>query len=159
FVLLAGCSSTPPKTLQASNGQNGAPSNSAARPAVAGTTAATPSNQSVAGGRPAASAVYFDFDSVALKEQPASVIRAQAEYLRNSTAAVELQGNADERGSREYNMALGQQRAVAAKKALTLLGVKSERVETISFGEDKPKAKGHDETAWAENRRADFVYK
>lgn len=79
--------------------------------------------------------------------------------MRGSTGGVELQGNADERGSREYNMALGQQRAVATKKAITLLGVKPERVETISFGEDKPKAKGHDETSWAENRRADFVYK
>jgi peptidoglycan-associated lipoprotein len=69
-----------------------------------------------------------------------------------------VQGNADERGSREYNLALGQRRADAVKQAMQLLGARSEQIETISFGEEKPRATGHDEKSWAENRRADIVY-
>ena len=70
-----------------------------------------------------------------------------------------IQGNADERGSREYNLALGQRRADAVKKALMLQGIKEENLESVSLGEEKPKATGHDEASWAENRRADMLYK
>jgi len=114
------------------------------------TTAVTP---------PPAFSVYFDFDSYTVKDQYASGLRTNADYLAKSNAAIELDGNADERGSREYNMALGQKRADAVKRALAVLGVKTDRIETISFGEDKPKSSGHDEAAWAENRRVDFVLK
>ncbi len=69
-----------------------------------------------------------------------------------------MQGNADERGSREYNLALGQRRADAVKQMMLLLGAKSEQIETVSFGEEKPKATGHDEASWSENRRADLAY-
>jgi len=69
-----------------------------------------------------------------------------------------IQGNTDERGSREYNIALGQKRADAVKRMMTLLGAQDRQIETTSFGEERPKNPGHDETAWAENRRDDIVY-
>ncbi|MCE2725018.1 MAG: OmpA family protein [Burkholderiales bacterium] len=101
--------------------------------------------------------IYFEYDSTVLSDASNAKLRAAVAALSGNRIAVEIQGNADERGSREYNMALGQKRAVAVKKALSALGVNANQIETISFGEDKPKAKGHDETAWAENRRADLV--
>jgi peptidoglycan-associated lipoprotein len=103
--------------------------------------------------------VYFDFDSFAIPLDYVSIIEAHSKYLKaNAGAKVLIQGNADERGSREYNLALGQKRADAVKSNLTLLGVKEAQVESVSLGEEKPKATGHDEAAWAENRRADLVY-
>ncbi len=103
--------------------------------------------------------VYFDYDSTVLNEQSNAKLRATAAALSGNRVAIEIEGNADERGSREYNMALGQKRAAAVKRALAALGVNGDQIETISYGEDKPKAKGHDEAAWAENRRADVVKK
>ena len=76
----------------------------------------------------------------------------------HSQASITIQGNADERGSREYNLALGQKRAASVKKVLNVLGVPDRQIETISYGKEKPKALGHDEAAWAENRRADIIY-
>lgn len=69
-----------------------------------------------------------------------------------------IQGNTDERGSREYNIALGQRRADSVKQMMLLLGVQESQIETVSFGEEKPRREGHDESAWAENRRSDIVY-
>ena len=108
---------------------------------------------------PSGSAVYFDYDSYSVKDQYGNVVRSNADYMTKAADRLELDGNADERGSREYNMALGQKRADAVKRALTALGAKGERIETVSFGEDKPKALGSNEAAWAENRRVDFVLK
>ena len=108
---------------------------------------------------PAAKTVYFDFDSDTIKESSISTVRANADYLLETSDRMQLEGHADERGSRDYNMALGQKRAEAVKRALTALGVKADRIDTVSFGEDRPKSTGHDEAAWAENRRVDFVKK
>lgn len=103
--------------------------------------------------------IYFDFNTDVVKPEFASVIQAHASFLaQNSNRKVRLEGHADERGSREYNMALGQRRATAVRKATAVLGVGNERMETISFGEDKPKANGHDEASWAQNRRVEIVY-
>ena len=103
--------------------------------------------------------VYFDFDESNIKEQYFPVITAHGEYLgKHHKRHVVIQGNADERGSAEYNLALGQRRADALKERLTLLGMLSKQAETVSFGEEKPRALGHDEAAWAQNRRADIVY-
>lgn len=103
--------------------------------------------------------VYFDFDSYVVKDEFRSLVAAHAKYLRdNANARVLLQGNADERGSREYNLALGQRRADAVKYALTLSGAKEAQVEAVSLGEEKPRATGHDEASWAENRRVDIRY-
>ncbi len=87
------------------------------------------------------------------------MIDAHAKYLSaNRSAKVTLQGHTDERGSREYNIALGQKRADAVKRAMTLMGVQDVVIETVSYGKEKPKREGHDEAAWAENRRVDIVY-
>ncbi len=103
--------------------------------------------------------IYFEFDSFAIPLDYVSIIEAHSKYLKaNAGAKVLIQGNTDERGSREYNLALGQKRADAVKSNLTLLGVKEAQVEAVSLGEEKPKATGHDEAAWTENRRADLVY-
>lgn len=103
--------------------------------------------------------VYFDLDSYSVKDEYKSMIEAHAQYLKqNGKAKAFLQGNCDERGSREYNIALGQKRAESVRKMMSVLGVPESQMETVSFGEEKPKSEGHDDAAWAQNRRADVVY-
>jgi peptidoglycan-associated lipoprotein len=110
-------------------------------------------------GMPAENRIYFAYDQAALDQQYESVLVAHAEYLKaNPSIGVEIQGNCDERGSREYNIALGQRRALTVKRALELLGVEAYRIDTVSFGSEKPVAFGHDEESWRLNRRADIVY-
>ena len=94
-----------------------------------------------------------------VKNEYRSTVQAHAQYLRDNAAAkVLLQGNADERGSREYNLALGQKRADSVRSAMTLSGAKDSQIEAVSLGEEKPRATGHDEASWAENRRTDIRY-
>ena len=103
--------------------------------------------------------VYFEFDSFTVADQYKPIVEAHARYLAaNRTARVTLQGHADERGSREYNIALGQKRADAVKRMMTVMGVQETIVESVSFGKEKPRNMGHDEAAWAENRRVDILY-
>lgn len=103
--------------------------------------------------------VYFDFDRAVVHDTDRPVIEAHARYLSSSRSAkVRIEGNCDERGGREYNLALGQRRAEAVIKSLTLLGAPATAMEAISFGKEKPVDPGHDETAWAKNRRADVNY-
>jgi len=103
--------------------------------------------------------VYFDFDSNVVKDEYRPLIQAHARYMvDHADTHIRIEGNCDERGSREYNLALGQRRAEAVKKIMTVLGVSDNRIETISFGEEKPVALGHDEASWAKNRRADIKY-
>jgi peptidoglycan-associated lipoprotein len=103
--------------------------------------------------------VYFDYDSFIVKDEFKPVLEAHARYLNtNRTRRVVLQGHTDERGGREYNLALGQKRAEAVRRSLTLLGVPEAQMESVSFGKEKPKAMGSDESAFAENRRADIAY-
>ncbi len=102
--------------------------------------------------------VHFDFDKSNITDQAAQVLQRKAEALRKyPTFQVQIQGNCDERGSNEYNLALGQRRAESARKYLVNLGIPADRFTTISFGEERPIANGHDEQAWAQNRRDDFV--
>ncbi|HEU0202719.1 MAG TPA: peptidoglycan-associated lipoprotein Pal [Burkholderiaceae bacterium] len=104
--------------------------------------------------------IYFDFDRFDIKSEFTPTVEAHGRYLSsNKNRRIVVEGNADERGSREYNLALGQKRAEAVKSRLMLLGATDTQVDTVSFGEEKPRANGHDEGAWAENRRADVVYK
>lgn len=103
--------------------------------------------------------VYFDFDSFVVKNEYRPMIEAHAGYLKSKRDThVILQGNTDERGSREYNLALGQKRAEAVRKALAVLGVSDAQMEAVSFGEEKPRDTAHTEAAYAENRRTDVVY-
>jgi peptidoglycan-associated lipoprotein len=103
--------------------------------------------------------VYFDYDSSAVKDEFKPMVTAHAKFLTdNRGRKVVVQGNTDERGSREYNLALGQRRADSVKKMMMLLGATDRQIETVSFGEEKPRAAGSDEAAYSQNRRADIVY-
>ncbi len=103
--------------------------------------------------------VYFDYDSFLIKDEFKPLLEAHAKYLEaHKDRHVIVQGNTDQRGGSEYNLALGQKRAEAVTKALSLLGVPESQMEAVSLGKEKPKATGNDEASWAENRRADIVY-
>ncbi len=103
--------------------------------------------------------VYFDFDKFDIKANQTAVVERQGKYLAASPALkIRAEGNADERGGREYNLALGQKRAEAVVRGLKAYGVKDGQVEPVSFGSEKPLAAGHDEAAWAQNRRVDLAY-
>ncbi|MGZ8292211.1 MAG: peptidoglycan-associated lipoprotein Pal [Telluria sp.] len=107
----------------------------------------------------AARSVYFDYDSYVVREDGKPVVSNHSAYLtKNAGRKILIQGNTDERGGTEYNLALGQKRAEAVRKSMSALGVAESQMEAVSLGEEKPKATGSDEAAWAENRRADIVY-
>ncbi|MDP3252095.1 MAG: peptidoglycan-associated lipoprotein Pal [Hydrogenophaga sp.] len=104
--------------------------------------------------------VYFDYDSFEVKAEFAAALEANARYLNaNRTRRVGLEGHTDERGGREYNLALGQKRAEAVRRALSLLGVSEAQMEAVSFGEEKPAQTGLDEGAFAKNRRVELTYR
>jgi peptidoglycan-associated lipoprotein len=103
--------------------------------------------------------VYFDYDDFTVKSDYADVVATHGKYLApKPDLHIRIEGNADERGSAEYNLALGQKRAEAVARALKVYGVKDTQMEPVSLGSEKPKATGHDESAWSQNRRADLVY-
>ena len=103
--------------------------------------------------------VYFDYDKFDIKAEYKDLVAAHAKFLSNNRQfKMLIQGNTDERGSREYNLALGQKRADAIKKQLVLLGAREDQVESVSLGEEKPKNTAQNEAAWAENRRGDMLY-
>ena len=103
--------------------------------------------------------VYFDYDSYVVREDGKPVVANHSAYLnKNTSRKILIQGNTDERGGTEYNLALGQKRAEAVRRSMAALGVAESQMEAVSLGEEKPKATGSDEAAWAENRRADIVY-
>jgi peptidoglycan-associated lipoprotein len=139
------------------------------KPVAAATPAAAPAAPSVA--TPLAAyldpnsaisqqrSVYFAYDDSSFRAQDKAVVELQGRYLaQHPEVHVTVAGNTDERGGSEYNLALGQRRAQSVKSALGLLGVKDAQVEAVSYGKEKPKATGHDEAAWQQNRRADFMY-
>jgi peptidoglycan-associated lipoprotein len=163
-VLAAACASKETKTdapvSDISSGTK-APQQTATAPQVT----PQPPAQGISGnalttGQLANRSVYFDFDSNAVKDEYRGLVQAHARYMTadKKDASIRIEGNCDERGSREYNLALGQRRAEAVKNVMTVLGVQNGRIETVSFGEEKPAAMGHDETSWAKNRRADIKY-
>jgi peptidoglycan-associated lipoprotein len=103
--------------------------------------------------------VYFDFDSSEIKGEGTDVVAAHAKYLAaNPGTRVRLEGHTDERGSREYNIGLGERRAQAVRRALLLQGAADAQISTVSYGEERPAVPGHDEAAWAKNRRVEIVY-
>jgi peptidoglycan-associated lipoprotein len=103
--------------------------------------------------------VHYPFDVSAVQDADKPVVQAHAKYLaEHPNRTVRLEGYADERGSIEYNLALGQRRADGVKKMLILGGAKASQIETVSYGEEKPKASGHNEAAWSQNRRTDIKY-
>ncbi|HJU24325.1 MAG TPA: peptidoglycan-associated lipoprotein Pal [Casimicrobiaceae bacterium] len=166
-VALVGCSSTP--TTEAPVEDHGTSGTTA--PGAGGAQTGGAQGGNVSGSNMGADelhnpasilskrSVYFDFDSFVVKDEYRPLVEAHARYLSSHpNARMTIQGNTDERGSREYNIALGQKRADAVKRMMVLLGAKDGQIETVSFGKEKPKNPGHDEAAWAENRRDDIVY-
>jgi peptidoglycan-associated lipoprotein len=103
--------------------------------------------------------IYFDFDSSEIKGDGTDIVGAHAKYLANNpTARVRLEGHTDDRGSREYNIGLGERRAQSVRRALLLQGATEAQLSTVSYGAERPAVAGHDETAWAKNRRVEIVY-
>src|SRR6185437_1518139 len=134
-------------------GPGGAQSNVA--PVVTDSAAGT-----VAGPANVSRLIYFDYDSYVIKPEFQSLIDAHARFMRaNPQRRVSLEGHTDERGGREYNLALGQRRAEAVRRALGLLGVADNQMEAVSFGKEKPAATGSDESAWSQNRRVEISYR
>lgn len=163
--LLTACSSTPvaPPTapVPAAAAPVAAEPAPAPKPATApvAATAAMPMHLDPGSALSREHSVYFDFDCSIIRKDFAGVIERHGRYLaQRSNLKVAVQGNADERGSSEYNLALGQRRAEAVTSALKLMGVKEGQLEAVSFGKEKPVAMGHDEASWRQNRRADIVY-
>ena len=164
-ALLAGCASgvklddAPVEdragTTLAPGGGAGQAGQSSVRPIQADSAA-----NDVAGPANVARIIYFDYDSNAIKPQFQSLIESHARFLRaNGNRHVVVEGHTDERGGREYNLALGQRRSESVRRALELLGVRDAQVEAVSFGEEKPAAPGGDESAWQQNRRAEITYR
>jgi peptidoglycan-associated lipoprotein len=104
--------------------------------------------------------VYFDYDSFVIKPEFQSLIESHAAFIKSDKSRkVVIEGHTDERGGREYNLALGQKRAEAVRRALGLLGVGDSQIEALSFGKEKPAVQGNDESVWAKNRRAEISYR
>ena len=161
-LAVGGCGAKPPKpgSTAPTEAGGGAQSEGAGTAKAGGD--ALGSQEEVGGptaGLLATRIVYFDFDSAAIKGQGVVVVAAHAKYLAaNPQARVRLEGNTDERGSREYNIGLGDRRAQSVRHAMLLQGVSEGQITTVSYGEERPADPGHDEAAWAKNRRVEIVY-
>ncbi|HEY4215132.1 MAG TPA: peptidoglycan-associated lipoprotein Pal [Steroidobacteraceae bacterium] len=160
-VGLAGCSSKkpkptpPPPPAEATAGTEA----SGAGGANAGSVGSDDETAGPQAGLLAKRVIYFDFDNSEIKGEGTDIVAAHAKYLAaNPTARVRLEGNTDERGSREYNIGLGERRAQAVRRALLLQGASDGELSTVSYGEERPATPGNDETAWAKNRRVEIVY-
>ena len=163
LALLAACNTTPKATPVAETAKTTTTTTTAPPPVVA--PAPTDDAQALAAKLRQQVAdldgksVYFDFDAFVVKSDYDAMLRDQAEFLKaNPSDKLVVQGNTDERGGSEYNLALGQKRAEAVRKALTVLGASGDRIEATSFGKEKPRATCHDESCWSQNRRDDFVH-
>jgi len=162
-LTLGGCASKHPKPEASKPGANagenaGAQGAGATNPNASGGSA----EDEIAGpqaGLLAVRVVYFDFDSAEIKGQGTDVVAAHAKYLASHGGTrVRLEGHTDERGSREYNIGLGERRAQSVRRALLLQGAADAQISTVSYGEERPAVPGHDEAAWAKNRRVEIVY-
>jgi peptidoglycan-associated lipoprotein len=169
---LAGCASgvalddVPVDDKQATAvGPGGATPPGGSGPSAGGTTRvapvdAVPGGPNLAPPNNVPRVVYFDYDSNVIRPEFQPVIEAHARFLKaNGTRHVVIEGHTDERGGREYNLALGQRRSEAVRRALELLGVQNAQVEAVSFGKEKPAVPGSDESAFSRNRRAEIAYR
>ena len=164
-ALLAACSSSPVKQAEPVKVEDKSPVQSTARSSTADTQAAGQSSANALSPLKdpnnilSKRSIYFDLDEYTVKDEFKPLVQAHAKYLsQNTSASLVVQGNTDERGSREYNLALGERRAAAVKKALTVSGASDNQIQTTSFGEEKPKCTEAEESCWSQNRRADIVY-
>ncbi len=169
-AVLAACSTTPGKEQEGAAVEDRKPDAGVAvtqpkvKPAAA---VAKPLVDKPVGGNPlkdpgnilSKRSIYFDYDSNLVKDEYKPIVTAHARYLQQNRAAkMRVGGNADDRGSREYNLALGQRRADAVRQMMSLLGAQADQVEAVSFGEEKPKCTQQEESCWSQNRRGDIVY-
>ena len=157
------CASKKPKPGPSSStevGNTGADSSGAGSDAAnAGSVGSDDEAAGPQGGLLAKRIIYFDFDSSDIKGEGTDVVAAHAKYLASHTGTrVRLEGNTDDRGSREYNIGLGERRAQAVRRALLLQGATEAQLATVSYGAERPAVVGNDETAWAKNRRVEIVY-
>lgn len=164
---LAGCAHKPPRPTNTANtavptnggaessGAGGANANEGAAGANAGAEGAGGPQEGLLAKR----TIYFDFDSSEIKGDGTDIVAAHAKYLAaHPNLKVRLEGNTDERGSREYNIGLGERRAQSVRRALLLQGASDSQISTVSYGAERPVDPGHDEAAWAKNRRVDIDY-
>jgi peptidoglycan-associated lipoprotein len=165
-AFLAACSTAPPATApstttSAAPAPAPMPTPAAPKPAAGANvaTAALPAYLDPQNPLSRDRSIYFAFDDYAVSTEYAPLIERHGQFLaQHPTVAIRIEGNSDERGSAEYNLSLGQRRAEAVLRALKIYGVKESQMEAVSYGEEKPKAVGHDESAWSQNRRADLAY-
>jgi peptidoglycan-associated lipoprotein len=162
-LALAGCPSQPKKSdTPAAETAGGAGSGGGASTGGVATVNAGGGPQGAVGPEGALASqrvIYFDFDSSDIRNEYVDVIAAHGRFLAgNATVRVRLEGHTDERGSREYNIGLGERRAQTVKRALALQGVQEAQIATVSYGEERPAAAGTDEPAWSKNRRVEIVY-
>jgi len=164
-AMIAGCAATsedgtPAPVTGPGGGKPGAVTTRPVTPVdVTGTAGAPAADPRVKQGPLAQRSLYYDLDKVAIKDEYRGMVEAPAKYLRDKPPArMLIQGNTAERGSREYNVGLGQRRADGVKRMLVLLGARDNQIESVSLGEEKPQADGHNEQAWSKNRRADMLY-
>ncbi len=156
-LLFAACSTTPEQAGTAAEGQQPGATSATQSQAAASGSASTAGLGAKA--IPSQRSVYFEYDKFDIKSDYRPVVEAHAKYLHdNPGAKVLIQGNADERGSREYNVALGQRRSDTLRKTLLLLGAKEKQIEAVSLGEEKPLCSEHAEDCWWKNRRDDIRY-
>jgi peptidoglycan-associated lipoprotein len=161
--VLAGCSSVPIDEVPVETRTPGA--SGPGGPGTGAQTAVTPVQADSAttgamGPSNVPRILYFDYDSYVIKPEYQPLIESHARFLKsNNGRRVVLEGHTDERGGREYNLALGQRRAEAVRRALNLLGVPDSQMEAVSLGEEKPATSGSDESAWSQNRRAEIAYR
>ena len=170
-LVIGGCATTTDNQSTATDAQQSGSSSSRASASPAPAPAPRSASQlsmgqggvyrgGASGSGPNARSVYYEFDKSDLSAEDRRLIEAHARYLRDHPGSkVRVEGNADERGSAEYNLALGQRRAEVVTRALRAGGVSEDRLEAVSYGKEKPRAQGHDEKSWAENRRSDMLYR
>ncbi len=165
LALLYGCSSEPSKDEGKATVEERAPA--AAKPAPAQPVSAKPVQPSQVQVNPlkdpknilSKRSIFFDYDSDRIRDEFRPLLQAHGKYLAdNAGAKMLIQGNCDERGSREYNLALGQRRAEAVKRMLVLMGAREAQIEPVSLGEEKPRCTEQTEACWAQNRRGDLLY-
>jgi peptidoglycan-associated lipoprotein len=164
-AMIAGCAATsegdtPAPVTGPGGGKPGAVTTTPVKPVdVTGKPGASEADPRVKQGPLSQRSIYYDLDKFDIKDEYRGMVEAHAKYLRdNPPARMLIQGNTDERGSREYNVGLGQRRSDGVKRMLVLLGARDNQIESVSLGEEKPQAEGQSEQAWSKNRRSDMLY-
>ena len=159
-LVLSACASTPGKGDSAQSGSQAATANNEAQAKTLAQTEIDAQKLAEQLQTLKSQSVYFDLDSSNIKPEYSKVVSQQAQFIKShGSDTVTLEGNCDERGSGEYNLALGEKRADAVRKELELSGIAASQIKTVSFGEEKPRATCHEEKCWKENRRVDFDHK